>query len=86
MGIQSRDPQDPIRWPNGVHCILTDDLVLGFLNRHQLPKFGWLDHLAFSDRLGMRFEEAQNLIRNVCVATKDPKAGLFDHPSYKRNR
>ena len=43
------------------------DLMFGFLNGHQVPELVRFRDLAFADRRGVRFEEAQDFVGNVRV-------------------
>jgi hypothetical protein len=45
--LHSRDQQTLVGWPMVVHLIVRDDLVLGFLQLHQLAKLIRLAGLAF---------------------------------------
>src|SRR5262249_9191951 len=55
-------PQCLIRRPSIVHGVRRDDLMLGFLNGHELAEFGGLDVLPFADRLGMWFKHAEYFV------------------------
>ena len=61
-----------------------DDLMLGFLNRHELLEFGGLHHFAFANAFGVRLEETHDLVRHVGIAVQHPLLGLSDDPPHER--
>jgi hypothetical protein len=74
------DPQSLVRHAPLADLVVRDELRLGFLDLHQLAELGGLHRLPLADRLGVRLEEAQELVRVVGIALDDPRAGLSQHP------
>jgi hypothetical protein len=68
-----------------VHVVGADDLVLGFLNRNEFSELGRLDDLTFTNRFRVRFEQAQNFVGNVRVATQYTLSRLVDDPFNQRD-
>jgi hypothetical protein len=62
---QRGDPQGLIRHPSLADLIVRDELRLGFLDLHQLAKLRRFHRLALADRLGVRLEEAQELLKTA---------------------
>jgi hypothetical protein len=65
-----------------VRCLVVGEgqLRLGFLDLHQLAELGGLHRFALADRLRVRFEEAERLVRVVGVAGEDPGPRLGQDP------
>lgn len=68
VSIKRGRPQRHVGRPGGMHLIGGDDLMLGFLNRDQLPEFGGLCDLALPNRFGMRFKDAEDFVGHVRVS------------------
>src|SRR5262245_15320214 len=73
MVIEPRRPQRLIRRPVVVDFIRGDDLMLGFLNRHELAEFRGLDVFALANGFGVRFKHTQYFIRHVDVAAEQAR-------------
>src|SRR6516165_709229 len=73
------DPERLIGHTGRADRVVGDELGLGFLDLHQLAELRRLDRLAFADRLRVRLEEAEELIRVVGIPSDDPRAGLGEH-------
>src|SRR5262249_40277125 len=84
MTIKCRRPQVDVGRPPRVHLVRSNDLMFGFLNSYQLAKLIRGRDLAFADRLGMRLEEAQDLLGYVGVPTENPRTRLREHPFNQR--
>ena len=82
--IQRRRPQRHIGGPSFVHLVRRDDLMLGFLNRHELAEFRGLGDLAFANGFCVRLEDAQDLVGDVCITTEQARTGLVEDATHQR--
>src|SRR5262249_44171598 len=83
MSIERRGPERHVGRSRRMDLICRDDLMLAFLDGHELPELGRLGDLAFPDGLGMRFEDTENFVRYVRVAADQARAGLSEHPRHQ---
>jgi len=58
---------------------MRDDLVLGFLQLHQFAKLIGLACLAFTNDLGMRFEQTDELVWQLGESSENARPGLPYH-------
>jgi hypothetical protein len=61
------------------YVVMSDDLVLGFLQLHQLAKLRRLAGLALADNFGMGLKQAHDLARQLRHPFENPRLGLFHH-------
>src|SRR5271157_572594 len=61
-----RKQQVPVTGPLVVYIVMRDDLVLRFLQLHQLTELVGLACLSFADNLGVRLKQADQLSRKLC--------------------
>ena len=73
MTLEARHPQVAVGHPSRAHRVVRDELRLCFLNLDHLAELGRLGVLAFADRLGVRFDEAEDWTRRA-----DEAAGRDD--------
>jgi hypothetical protein len=60
-----------------------DDLILSFLQLHQLAEFGGLAGLAFANDFGVWFKQADHLARYLRDALKHSHPGLLNYLAYE---
>ena len=68
MAIQRRRPQGDVGRSSRMDLVRRDDLMFRFLNGDQLAKLVGFGDLALADRLGVRFEDAQDFVGRMRVA------------------
>lgn len=73
MSIERGRPQCDIRWPVIVDFVSRDDLVLRFLDRHELAEFRWLRNFALPNGLSMGLEHAQYFVSHVGIAPEQSR-------------
>src|SRR5215207_11707861 len=78
MSVQGWRPHRDVSWTTRVHLVGRDDLLFRFLNRDQVPKLVRLRDLALPNRRGMRFEDTEDLVRDMRVAAHPPCPRLRD--------
>jgi len=60
--IERGDPQRHVRGPRRMDLVRSNDLMLGFLNRHELAEFRRLRDLPLPNGFGVRFEDAEDFV------------------------
>src|SRR5947209_3058684 len=63
--------------------IVRDDLILSFLQLHQLAEFGRLAGLAFANDFGVWFKQADHLSRHLRNALEHSHPGLLYNLAYE---
>ena len=81
--LRRRCPQGDVGGSPRMDLVRGDDLMLGFLNGDQVPEFVRCRDLAFTDRRGVRLEEAQDFVGHVRVSAQHPGARLCEHPLHE---
>ena len=76
--IQRWRPQRRIGRPSIVHLVGRDDLMLRFLNRHELSEFRRFGDLAFPNRFRVRLEDAEHFIGYVDISAEQARTGLLE--------
>src|SRR5262249_54450976 len=83
VAIKARRPQRHVRRSGRMDRVRGDDLMLAFLNRHELAKLRRLRDLALPNRFRVGLEEAQHLIGHVRVTAEQPGARLCEHTRHQ---
>src|SRR5438270_11100032 len=84
MCLDSRYQQFRIAWPLGEDFVMCDDLVLGFLDLHQVSELVGPIGFAFANDLTVRFKHTHQLFR-VEVTIEDPRFGLPNYLLHSAN-
>src|SRR4029453_17871062 len=84
MAIQRGCPQGHISRSPGMDVVARNDLMLGFLDGHQLAELVRFRNLALSDRFRVRLEDAEDFVRDVGVAAQDACARLGEYAGDER--
>src|SRR5260370_17163379 len=84
MSRQARNHQSSIIRAPLVDLVVHHELIFGLLDLHQLAKLGGLGSLALANRLGVRLEQAQDLVAIMLVATQDAGPRLGHDAAHQR--
>src|SRR5262245_43247063 len=82
--IKCRRPQRHVRWSGRMDRVRGDDLMLAFLNRHELAECRRLRDLALPNRFRVWLKDAQHLLGHVRVTAEQPRARLRKHARNQR--
>ena len=78
MSVNSWNYQGPIFWPLPVNLVVDYHLIFGLLDLDQLAELGGFGGFALADRLGMGFEQAEELVVIVEISLEHTRASLGD--------
>src|SRR6266566_4485311 len=79
MSVQGGSPQAAVSLPALTHRVIGDELRLGLLDLHQPSELRRFGQLPLADDVGMRLEQADDLIRVVRIAVEHAGSGLCQH-------
>ena len=85
MQAHRSQQQGRVGRPPPTHGIVGNNLILGFLNLHQLAELGGLVRFALADDFRRGFEHADDLAGCVGDAPKNSRGGLSQHLVEQRN-
>src|ERR1700678_81463 len=74
--------QMPVTRPFHEYLVMRDDLVLRFLDLHQLSELIRLTRLSLADQLGMRFKDTQHFVGELRHSLEHPCFGLPYHATH----
>src|SRR5271157_2860398 len=77
-----RKQQVPVTGPLLVYIVMRNDLVLRFLQLHQLTELVGLACLSLADNLSVRLKQADQLSRKLGQAVEDSRLGLSHHATH----
>ena len=82
MLFDRRNQQSGILWTFGVHFVVRNDLVLGFLHLNHVPELVWLASLPLANDFRVRLEKTYDLVRILGDPLKHSRLGLPYHLSH----
>src|SRR5271157_5659400 len=82
MRLYRRKQQVPVTGPLLIDLVMGNDLVLRFLQLHQLAELVGFACLSLADNLSVRLKQADQLSRKLGQAVEDSRLGLSHHATH----